>query len=150
MARSVVRAAARSLDTLAACPARACVRPRGPNPAWIRTLGSRLDTIPAVATDDPTLSAFVEKTIEECRKIGYNPTRFRVMLKQHGAVGALCILLDAKDPSDGYGTLLMKGHLDLTAEAIALRPEYQRHFTKAQRDRARERLAGTPYALADV
>lgn len=101
-------------------------------------------------TDDPRLMAFVEQTVEVCKQIDYNPTRFQVMLKQHGAVGALRILLDAKDPSDGFGTLLMKGRLDLTAEAIALRPEYQRHFTKAQRDRARHRLAGTPYALADV
>ncbi len=101
-------------------------------------------------TDDPGLRAFVDQTIEECKKVDYNPTRFQVMLKQHGAVGALRILLDAKDPSDGFGTLLMKGRLDLTAEAITLRPEWQRHFTKAQRDRARERLAGTVYALADL
>ena len=100
--------------------------------------------------DDPRLLALVEQTIEECKRIDYNPTRFQVMLKQHGAVGALRILLEAKDPSDGFGTLLMKGRLDLTAEAIALRPECQRHFTKSQRDRARERLAGTTYPLADV
>jgi len=106
--------------------------------------------MPVMDTDDPSLMAFVEQTIEECKTIHYNPTRFRVMLKQHGAVGALRILLDVKDPSDGFSTLLMKKRLDLTAEAIALRPEWQRHFTKPQRDRARERLAGTVYALTDV
>ncbi|QYK47730.1 MAG: hypothetical protein KF838_13170 [Phycisphaeraceae bacterium] len=101
-------------------------------------------------TDDPGLRSFTERAIEECKRIGYNPTRFQVMLKQHGAIGAFRTLLDANDPSDGFGTLLMKGRLDLSVESIALRPEWQRHFTKTQRDRARERLAGTPYALADV
>lgn len=104
----------------------------------------------AMQNDDPGLMSFVMHAVEECKGVGYNPSRFQVMLKQHGAVGALRILLDAENPSDGFGTLFLKGRPDLTAEAIALRPEWQRHFTKAQRDRARERLAGTPYAVADV
>lgn len=94
--------------------------------------------------------SFVEGTIEECKTIRYNPTRFKVMLKRHGAVGALSILLDAKEPSEGFKTLLEKRRLDLTAEAIALLPRWQHHFTKEQRDRARARLEGTPHALADV
>lgn len=86
-------------------------------------------------TDDPRLMASMEQVIEECKTIKYNPARLQIMLKRRGAVGALRILLDAAEPSDGFGTLLMKGRMDLTAEAIALRPEWQRYFTKPQRDR---------------
>jgi hypothetical protein len=72
------------------------------------------------------------------------------MLKQHGAISSLRMLLDSEVPSDGFGTLLLKKRLDLSAEAIALRPEWQRYFSREQRDRARERLAGTPFAIAEV
>lgn len=40
----------------------------------------------------------------------------------------------------------MKGRLDLSAEAIALLPQFQHHFTPEHR----ERLKGTPCALPDA
>jgi len=88
--------------------------------------------------------------IEQCKTIGYNPTRLQNMLKRHGTIGTLRTLLDSIVPSDGFGTLLMKGRLDLTVESIALRPQWQQHFTKLQRDRARDRLKGTVHALDDA
>lgn len=100
--------------------------------------------------DDPELMYYVGQAILQCKAIGYNPTRFQMMLKRHGAVETLRVLLDSKDPSEGFGTLLMKRRTDLTAEAIALRPEWQHHFTKEQRDRARERLGESPHAIADI
>lgn len=100
-------------------------------------------------TDDPNLVAVVARAVDECRKIGYNPTRFQVMLKQHGAVGALSRLLDSPEVSEGFKKLFEMGRLDLSAEAIALRPEFQRHFTSEQLDRARKRLAGAVYARAE-
>lgn len=102
----------------------------------------------AMTTDDAALSAHLAWAIEECRKVDDNPTRFRNMISQHGSVETLRRLLEAKEVSDGFGTLIMKGRLDLSAEAIALLPQFQHHFTTEHR--ARERLKGTPYALPDA
>lgn len=88
--------------------------------------------------------------IAACEKFKYRPHRFREMIETRGAFAAIRDLLDAPEISDGFGTLAMNGRLDLSAEAIALRPEWQRHFTAEQRQTARRRLHGTPFALPDA
>lgn len=81
--------------------------------------------------------------VAQCQRLRYNPTRFVQMIQTRGAFEAVRTLLDAPGVSDGFGTLMMKGRLDLTVEHIATRPEWRHHFTAEQLARARERLAAT-------
>ena len=67
---------------------------------------------------------------KECRKLGYNPTAFLEMLNKYGALGTVQKLIHAPHVSDGYSKLFMLGRLDLTLEAIMLKPEYQILLTK--------------------
>jgi len=48
-------------------------------------------------------------------------------------------------PSDGYTALYERGRLDLTVEALVLRPDWDDLFTAEDRDLARQRL--TDYGL---
>lgn len=74
------------------------------------------------------------------REIGYNPTRFRQMVAEHGGLGAARLLLDGPDASDGFTTLWEAQHLDLSVEAHVLLPRFEALFTPAERQAARRRL----------
>lgn len=97
--------------------------------------------------DDPELKAAFLASIAECKKLKYVPGYFLKMVAERGAVGAAKDLLDAPAVSDGFTKLylLSKKHgrqvLDLTVEAIILRPEHRRHFTPQQIQTAEHRLA---------
>jgi hypothetical protein len=85
--------------------------------------------------------------VKECRKIGYNPTRFVQMITERGAINTARSLLNATKTSDGFTELYMRGNrLDLSVEAIVLRPEYRICFTAAELTIARQRLRDVGYA----
>ena len=82
-----------------------------------------------------------QKLIKTCQeKYDYTPTRYIQMVQTHGAVNAARSLLDKTEPSEGFIKLLELGRLDLTVEALTLRPEFQLMFAPEQLRRARERL----------
>jgi len=82
--------------------------------------------------------------IAECKKLKYNPSRFSQMIgaKPFEAVRSL---LNASETSDGFGTLFQLKRLDLSVEAVVLKPEWRECFTQAERDSARRRLADAGY-----
>jgi len=67
---------------------------------------------------------------KECQKLGYNPTTFLEMLSKYGTLGTARKLIHAPHVSDGYSKLFMMGRLDLTLEAVVLKPEYARLLTQ--------------------
>jgi hypothetical protein len=101
---------------------------------------------PDAAQDEPaeTSGAFdraVLNIIERSRaELRYNPRYFRVMVTQHGALGAARRLLAAPAVSDGFVTLWERQRLDLTVEALAVDPQFAHLFTDGEREVARKRL----------
>jgi hypothetical protein len=84
------------------------------------------------------------------RELGYNATRFLQMLSEQGGVATARQLLWSDAPSDGFTTLWSHGRLDLTVEAHVLRSEFERLFSDADRDHARERLKAYGWREPDV
>lgn len=80
--------------------------------------------------------------IEEGKRLfNYNPTRYIVLVRQHGAVGAAKQVLRRGPIPDGFVTLAhINGRPDLTTEFTALLPEFQELFTDEELAVARERL----------
>lgn len=74
------------------------------------------------------------------REIGYRPTRFRLMVAEHGGVEAVRRLLAASGTSEGFATLWAAQRLDLSVEAHALLPEFEQLFTDRERQEAKRRL----------
>ena len=87
----------------------------------------------------------LQEAVNECRRIGYKPTGFMGMMTTSSAFEAVRTLLAKKDPSDGFTTLWEKGRLDLTVEAIVLKPEWRGYFQPSELETARRRLAEVKY-----
>lgn len=71
---------------------------------------------------------------------GYNATRFLGMLSEKGGLRTAQILLATSQPSDGYVALWECNRLDLTVEALVLKPEFASLFTEEEKQVARNRL----------
>lgn len=79
--------------------------------------------------------------VERCRtELRYNPRYFRVMVTQHGALGATRRLLHAPAVSDGFVTLWERRRLDLTVESLVVDDRFAHLFTDEERQVARKRL----------
>jgi hypothetical protein len=91
------------------------------------------------------LMAALLGAVEECKRIGYNPTYFTRMLAEHGAVETARRLITAPAVSDGFTTLWERGRLDLSVEAMVQRPEFAALFTPAEVEAARRRLRDFGY-----
>ncbi|MEU4376949.1 GmrSD restriction endonuclease domain-containing protein [Pseudonocardia alni] len=96
----------------------------------------------AVAEEvDADFDRAVLASIDTCREeLRYNPRWFRVMVNQHGAMGATRRLLRAPAVSDGFVKLWQLGRLDLTAEALVADPRFSRLFDDDEVRIARLRL----------
>jgi hypothetical protein len=75
----------------------------------------------------------------------YNATRFLQMLGEHRGLKTARILLQMSSVSEGYTALWERKRLDLTVEALVLRPEFKTLFTDQERTTARQRLADYGY-----
>lgn len=87
----------------------------------------------------------LQEAINECRRIGYKPTGFMGMMTASSAFEAVRTLLTKRDPSEGFTTLWEKGRLDLTVEAIVLKPEWRGYFALPELETARRRLTDVGY-----
>ena len=83
---------------------------------------------------------------------GYNATRFLSMVVEHGGLKTARYLLHAAKVSEGYTALYERKRLDLTVEAMILRPEWQAVFSDVERRIAVNRLREYGYlgSLPDV
>lgn len=74
------------------------------------------------------------------KETGYWASYFLRAVKQHGGVAAAKRLLAQKGLSKGLLKLREKDRLDLSMEALVLRPEYRALFTDDERATAARRL----------
>jgi hypothetical protein len=93
-----------------------------------------------VNQDERDFVAALQQVVRECRAIGYNPTGFLGMISSRGPFESVRALLRTHRPSDGFMTLWEKHRLDLTVEAVVLRPEWSRFFSAEELSVARSRL----------
>lgn len=83
--------------------------------------------------------AAMERGIETLkREVGYNATRWRRMVYDHGGVGAAKRLLGGPDASDGFTKLWESGRLDMSVEWFVLK--FDDLFTDEERETAYRRL----------
>ena len=73
-------------------------------------------------------------------EIGYVASRFRILVANHGGVGAARRLLQKPGVSAGFARLSAAGRLELTVEYLVLRREYGGLFSADERGAARRRL----------
>jgi hypothetical protein len=77
--------------------------------------------------------------------VNYRPTQFLRMVEEHGAQETARRLLASEQVSDGFTRLYLENRLDLTVEALVLKPAYASLFTVEERTRAREWLEEAGY-----
>lgn len=87
----------------------------------------------------------LQAAVAECRKFGYAPNRFTGMLSRSSPFEVVRSLLASHDVSEGFKVLWEKGRLDLSVEAIVLRPEWRGHFSEAELLTAQRRLSDVNY-----
>ncbi|WP_286174526.1 hypothetical protein [Mycobacterium sp. DL99] len=91
--------------------------------------------------DAKRLEADLWAGIEESQRLGYNPTRFIQMVKQHGAVEATRMVVDTRYPAGGFVKLawdVVPRRPDLTSEQLVL--NYPALFSVDVVRKARDRL----------
>src|SRR4051794_21828562 len=84
----------------------------------------------------------------QCQRLRYNPTYTLRMIDRLGHVGACKRILGDPEVVEGFTRLWELRRLDLTIEAIVLRPQLASLFTPEELDTARKRLADVGYSVS--
>lgn len=82
------------------------------------------------------------------REAGYNATRYLQMLGEHRGFQTARLLLHAPAVSEGYVALWERGRLDLTVEALVVKPEFNSLFSRQELEIADRRLRDYGYESA--
>jgi hypothetical protein len=102
---------------------------------------------------DPDLVRRFERDMEaiydKAKAIGYNASRYLLMLREHGGLETAHRLLAGDDVSYGFTELWLKGRSDLTVEALALQREYEALFTDVELSGASARLGRGTWHRSD-
>lgn len=95
-------------------------------------------------TRDDRLNALTGAMLDIYRtaksKANYDAKLFLAMVVDRGGLDTALYLVHREQPSDGYTALYERGRLDLTVEALVVRPEWADLFSDEDRLRSRERL----------
>lgn len=83
---------------------------------------------------------------KESAKIGLHANQFMRMVNENGGVETAHLLL-AKAPTEGFTRLWEKKRLDLSVEAVVLKPLFAPLFAEAELANARKRLADYEYKV---
>lgn len=83
--------------------------------------------------------------IYQAKKLKYHPNYWQQMVMDVGAVEATRRIIHNQGPSSGMTQLYLLARLDLSAEALMLKPEYAPLFTAAELQLAREILQAYHY-----
>ena len=75
----------------------------------------------------------------QCAKFGYHSSYLLQLISEHGGVGAAKHLL-ASPPSEGFSRLALEERLDLSVEAVVLKPQWEELFNDTELATARRRL----------
>jgi hypothetical protein len=78
-------------------------------------------------------------------ELGYKPTRFLQMLREHGAFQTAKLLLHSSGFQYGFEILWEHKRLDLSLEAIILKSPWNKFFTNEEKEIARRRLLDCGY-----
>ncbi len=81
----------------------------------------------------------------QAARLGYRSTYFLRVVQEHGGLETAHRLLGTDAPSEGLARMWELGRLDMSLEAIVLKPEYRPLFDEEERRIARERLAAMEY-----
>lgn len=81
------------------------------------------------------------------RDLKYNASYLRQMIDQFGGLGAAKRLIAKDNISEGFIKLWELNRLDLTAEALVLKPEYASLFADDEKAKARKRLTDVGYKI---
>ncbi|MET8909197.1 hypothetical protein [Micromonospora sp. NPDC004551] len=97
------------------------------------------------AVDPPSLEAlFHREMVRICQRsrdeAGYHPGLLLRLVTEKGGLATAQQLLRSPLVSDGFTALWERGRVDLTAEALVLRPEFRVLFTEEELAAARSRL----------
>ncbi len=84
-------------------------------------------------------------TYNASSEIGFKPIRFLKMIYEYGAVETAKRLLASDNLSEGIIKLTELDRLDLSMEAIVIKPEYKELFTKQEIKTAENRLKSLGY-----
>ncbi len=109
-------------------------------PTLTRTLGTMASGSGEAERLERHFDAAMEGIYHEAARLGYRPTRFLEMVREHGGVGTAHRLLATDKIHDGLAELFLLGRLDLTVEHHVLLPEFASLFTEEERRTARTRL----------
>jgi len=74
------------------------------------------------------------------RELHYSARRYLAMLRRRGGVETAKRLLHSKQIAQGYTILEEANRLDLTVEALVLKPEWRELFTSEELQIAQKRL----------
>jgi TIR domain len=96
------------------------------------------------ATEEQFHEAMVNLYHETYKAIHYRATYFYRMVNELGGVETAHRLI-AKESTEGFTKLWEEGRLDLSVEALVLKPEFAALFNEIERKKARERLAEYGY-----
>lgn len=107
------------------------------------------DTPPSTASDEDLTAQFHRAMVGVYQRArdeaNYNANYFIQMVSEKGGLATAKQLLGAAQPSHGFTALWEAGRLDLSVEAVVLRPEYSNLFSRQELRTARRRLADYGY-----
>ncbi len=81
------------------------------------------------------------------KKLKYNASRFIQLVSKEGGLKAAKQLISKSGGTYGFEVLWENNRLDLSVEALVIRPEYQELFTEGEREVCRQRLKEFGYEL---
>lgn len=81
------------------------------------------------------------------KELKYNASRFIQLVSKEGGLRAAKQLISKSGGTYGFEVLWENNRLDLSVEALVIRPEYQELFTEVEREVCRQRLNEFGYKL---
>lgn len=93
--------------------------------------------------DDAMMDIYVRAK----KEAKYTASRYLEMLHEHRGLETARMLINATEPSAGFTSLWEAKRLDLTVEALVIRPEWSELFEPDEIERARERLKQYKYPV---
>ncbi len=112
--------------------------------SWQAKAGEPSQATDLVTTEEQFHKAMLNLYHETYKATRYRATAFYHMVNEHGGVETARRLI-AKESTEGFTKLWEEGRLDLSVEALILKPEFASLFNEIERKRSRERLAEYRY-----
>lgn len=103
------------------------------------------DPVPAEKVHAAFEQAMRDVYVRAKKEANYTAGYFLTMLTEHGGLGTAHRLLASAEVSSGFTALYERGRLDLTVEALVIKPEFASLFTEDEIAVAQQRLDQLDY-----